>query len=76
MNCALIIAGIVANLTVGCPPGDKTGTWVASNTARIGDTYSNGVFTTPPVILAEPVKTPTELDALKARLDKLEAASK
>ena len=46
MNYAIIENGVVANIAAS--ESALAANWIQSDTARMGDTYSNGVFTTPP----------------------------
>lgn len=61
-----IIDGIIVNRAVfddtGLPDGwHDAGSWVESETARMGDTYASGVFTSPPALPSPPAPPPNFL---------------
>jgi hypothetical protein len=62
MNYAIIDNGSVVNVAVSDSPLAQN--WIQSDTAAIGDLYSNGVFTKPPV---PPAPVPTEVSNAQAR---------
>lgn len=62
MNYAIIENGAVVNIAAS--DSALAANWIQSDTARIGDTYSNGVFTTPP---AAPVPVPQVVTRRQAK---------
>lgn len=61
-NYAIVEAGIVVNVAVS--ETALADNWVASETARIGDIYEDGIFTTP----AAPAVIPSQVTALQGML--------
>lgn len=64
MNYAIIENGVVANIAAS--DSALAANWIQSDTARIGDTYSNGVFTTPPAAPAPVPEVVTRRQAKQA----------
>lgn len=62
MNYAIVENGVVVNIAVADQA--LASNWIQSDTAAIGDLYSNGVFTKPP---APPAPVPTEVSNAQAR---------
>jgi hypothetical protein len=66
MKYAIIENGVVANIAAS--ESALAENWIQSNTAKIGDTYSNGVFTTPPPAPAPVPESVTRRQAKQALL--------
>lgn len=66
MNYAIIENGVVANIAAS--ESALADNWIQSDTAKIGDTHSNGVFTTPPPPPAPVPESVTRRQAKQALL--------